>query len=679
MTTTEKNSRIKKKLLTFENLQSSFDYFQLNIASPNKIKSWANKLLPNKKVLGEIKKVNTINFIDYSPENYGLFCEKIFGPINDYKCSCGKYNGFFIKKICEKCFVELTESRVRRYRMGYIELSVPIIHLWYLKGSPSYLSIILNCINENINFSKIKEVLYFKDELNYLDNEHPLFKFFNFKNNKLKDIFNNNKLQYLYYRDKNKYINYKRSGAEIIKAALEYINVPNEISKARSLLEIYSNSYLKNKNLIKRIRILESFLFTQTKLSWMILTVLPVLPPGLRPFVKLPNGKLAMSAINEVYKLILLRNQNISEIINKSSVPDLLYNQACKSLQITVDLLIENSKERSANNKLTINNKSIKSLTKVLEGKQGKFRQYLLGKRVDYSGRSVIVVSPTLKLNQCGIPYKIAVELFKPFLINEILKLKNITVNLNSKVVDNIISKNEPYIWKILEKLMTKYDVLLNRAPTLHRFGIQSFSPVLTLTNVIYLHPLVCTGFNADFDGDQMAVHLPLYESSQIEVQKMMRPSYNILSPSSGKTILMPSQEMIFGCYYLTLMINKTNYFNKKYFNNENSVLNSFYKKNISIHTPVLVHYHISNLKFYFDKKNICFFNKNNIFKKTKIQLIKKYLISEKLKKYYLITTIGIMIVYEKNNLLELKNLFLETTPGRLIFSKNLKNKTINS
>jgi DNA-directed RNA polymerase subunit beta' len=403
------------------------------------------------------------------------------------------------------------------------------------------------------------------------------------------------------------------------------------------------------------------------------------MPPGLRPFVKLPSGKLAMSAINEVYKLILLRNKNISKIIDRDSLPDLLYNQACKSLQITVDLLIENSKEQSIDNKLTINNKSIKSLTQLLEGKQGKFRQYLLGKRVDYSGRSVIVVSPTLKLNQCGIPYKIAVELFKPFLINEILKLKNISIDLNPKLINNIISTNQPYIWKILEKLMVKHDVLLNRAPTLHRFGIQSFSPVLTLTNVIYLHPLVCTGFNADFDGDQMAVHLPLYESSQIEVQKMMRPSYNILSPSSGKTILMPSQEMIFGCYYLTLMINKNIYFNKKYFNNENNSLNSFYKKNISIHTPILIHYYISNLKFNLTGKNICFFNKNNIFKKTKIQLIKKYLISEKLKKYYLITTIGIMIVYEKNNLFELKNLFLETTPGRLIFSKNLKNKTINS
>jgi DNA-directed RNA polymerase subunit beta' len=679
MIISKKIIKLEKKLLKFENLQSSFDYFQLNIASPKKIKDWANKLLPNKRVFGKIEKIDTINFEDYSPEDYGLFCEKIFGPVNDYKCSCGKYNGFYSKKICEICFVELTESRVRRYRMGYIELSAPIVHLWYLKGNPSYLSIVLNCINENINFSKIEEILYFKDEFNFIDKEHPLSRFFNLKKNNLKEILNYNKLKLLYSRDKNKSTFYKRSGTEIIKAALESINIKHEISKARSLLEIYSNSILKNKSLIKRIRILESFLSTKTNLSWMILTVLPVMPPGLRPFVKLPSGKLAMSAINEIYKLILLRNKNISKIIGKDSLPDLLYNQACKSLQITVDLLIENSKEQSIDNKLTINNKSIKSLTQLLEGKQGKFRQYLLGKRVDYSGRSVIVVSPTLKLNQCGIPYKIAVELFKPFLINEISKLKNISIDLNSKLINNIISTNQPYVWKILEKLMTKHDVLLNRAPTLHRFGIQSFSPVLTLTNVIYLHPLACTGFNADFDGDQMAVHLPLYESSQIEVQKMMRSSYNILSPSSGKTILMPSQEMIFGCYYLTLIINKTSYFNKKYFNNENSALNSFYKKNISIHTPILIHYYISNLKFNLTGKNIYFFNKNNIFKKTKIKLIKKYLISEKLKKYCLITTIGIMIIYEKDNFFELKNLFLETTPGRLIFSKNLKNKTINS
>jgi DNA-directed RNA polymerase subunit beta' len=664
---------LKKKLLKFENLQSSFDYFQLNIASPKKIKTWANQVLPTKHVLGEVKKIDTINFIDYSPEDYGLFCEKIFGPINDYKCGCGKYNGFSSKKICEKCFVELTESRVRRYRMGYIELSVPIAHLWYLKGSPSYLSIILNCINDNISFSKIEEILYFKDEFNSVDEEHPLSKFFSSKKNNFKTLLTLNKLQYLYSRDKNKPIIYKRSGAEIIKAALESINIPYEISKARSLLEIYSNSNLRNKNLIKRIRILESFLSTKTNLSWMILTILPVMPPGLRPFVKLPNGKLAMSAINEVYKLILLRNHNISKIINRDSISDLLYNQACKSLQITVDLLIDNGKEQSVDNKLIINNKSLKGLTQVLEGKQGKFRQYLLGKRVDYSGRSVIVVSPTLKLNQCGIPYKIALELFKPFLINEITKLKITSIDLNSKLINNI-----PYIWKLLENLMSKHDVLLNRAPTLHRFGIQSFNPVLTLTNVIYLHPLVCTGFNADFDGDQMAVHLPLYESSQVEVQKIMRPSYNILSPSNGKTILMPSQEMIFGCYYLTLMINKTNYYSKKYFNNESSALNSFYKKNITIHTPILIHYYISNLKFYFEEEILYFFNINNAFKKTKVKLLKKYLISDKFKKYCLITTIGIMIVYEKNNIFELRNLFLETTPGRLIFSKNLKNKIIN-
>lgn len=671
-------TNLKNILFKLENLQSSFDYYQLTIASPKKIKKWANRVLPNGKILGEIKNIDTIDFNTYIPKDYGLFCEKTFGPLKDYECRCGKYNGFSLNKICEECFIELAESRIRRYRMGYIELSIPIMHLWYLKGNPNYLSIILNCINENINSYNLENILYFKNEFDFNNNEHPLFEYFNFnkKSNILKKILNKDKKFY----DLLKYdLNIKKkSGSEIIKSALENIDISYEISKARSFLEIYSNSVLKNKNLIKRIRILESFLSTKTNLSWIMLTTLPILPPGLRPFVKLSNNKLAMNAINEIYKLILIRNNNIFEIIKNPSISSLLYNQACRSLQITIDLLIDNNNDLSINNKISINNKSLKSLTELLEGKQGKFRQYLLGKRVDYSGRSVIVVSPILKLNQCGLPYKIAVELFKPFIINNILKLKDVSYDLNSKIANYIIFNNEPYVWTILKKLMLKYDILLNRAPTLHRFGIQSFNPILTLTNSIYLHPLVCGGFNADFDGDQMAVHLPLYKSSQVEVQKIMRPSYNILSPSSGKTILMPSQEMILGSYYLTLMFNKTNFLNKKYFNNEYNALNSFYNKNINIHTPILVYYKKLNLKFKLKNNNLYYLNINNIIKKTKIKILKKYLISNKLKKYYILTSVGIMITYKKNNIFKLKNLFLQTTPGRLIFSNILKNKIKN-
>jgi DNA-directed RNA polymerase subunit beta' len=668
-----KKSNLKEILFNYENLQSSFDYFQVNIASPKKIKSWSSRILPNGDILGEIKNTNTINLKTNIPEEYGLFCEKIFGPIKDYECSCGKFNGFALNNICDKCFVELTDSRVRRYRMAYIELSVPIIHSWYLKGNPSYLSIILNSVYEDIHLSNINDILYFKNESDF--NNNPIVKLFNLNSSKFKKEIENKNLNIFSNFLKNNLNIKKISGTEIIKSLLESIDLKYEVSRLRSSLDIYSNSSLTNTNLIKKIRILESFLSTNTNLSWIILTVLPVLPPGLRPFVKLPNRKLSMSAINEIYKLIILRSKNISKLMANSSISNLLYNQACKSLQIIIDLLIDNNKDQSLDNKFSINNRSFKSLTQLLEGKQGKFRQNLLGKRVDYSGRSVIVVNPTLKLNQCGLPYKIAVEIFKPFLINEISKLNNFSTNSNSKFINQIIDNNQPYIWTLLENLMRKHDILLNRAPTLHRFGIQSFNPVLTLTNAIYLHPLLCTGFNADFDGDQMAVHLPLYKSSQLEVQKMMRPSYNVLSSSNGKTILMPSQEMVFGCYYLTMMINKTNLTSKKYYNNEKMALLSYYNKNINLHTPILVLYSKINFKFKIKNEIIYLLANNKYYKKSKIKILSKYSIN--LNKYCFLTTIGLIVAYQTNDLFKINSLFLETTPGRLIFSKNLNDKIL--
>ena len=652
---------IKKSLLKVENLHSSFDYFQINIASPQKIKSWANRVLPNGQILGQVLNAETINYNTNLPQNYGLFCEKIFGPIKDYKCSCGKYNGFVLNKICEKCFVELTESRVRRYRMGYVELMFPVVHSWYLKGTSSYLATILSCINNNINTSKIEQILYFKENIS-VDINNPFYKFYNC------DINNNfNELKNIIKTD---LVSKKNSGAEIIKSALESINLSYEIIKLRSLLDFVSLNNIKKDNLlkinlIKKIRILESFISSKTNPSWMILTVLPILPPGLRPFMKLDNNTLAISSINEIYKLIIIRNQNLFKLLKSGETSELIYNQACRSLQLSVDFLIDNNSSNDI--KLELNNKSLKSLTENLEGKQGKFRQYLLGKRVDYSGRSVIVVGPSLKLNQCGLPYKIAVELFKPFLINKIIDIKYNNLNIDFKIASNIIENNKPFIWKLLEELTLKYSILLNRAPTLHKFGIQAFNPVITLSNAIYLHPLVCSGFNADFDGDQMAVHLPLYESSQYEVQTMMRPSHNILSTSNGKLILAPSQEIIFGSYYLTLMIGNKSFINKKYFNNENDALNLFYSKKIDLHTPILVNYSIKNLNFYIRNKFLHFYN-NNYFKNVKI--FKQYLLC---KKSYFITNIGIIISQKVDgNIFEFNNIFLETTPGRLIFNKNL-------
>jgi DNA-directed RNA polymerase subunit beta' len=653
---------IKKSLLEVENLKSSFDYFQINIASPQKIKSWANRVLPNGQILGQVLNAETINYTTNLPQNYGLFCEKIFGPIKDYKCSCGKYKGFLLNKICEKCFVELTESRVRRYRMGYVELFFPVAHSWYLRGTSSYLSTILSCINSNINISKIEQILYFKENIT-IDINNPFYKFYNSElnnTNELKNIIKTN----LVYR--------KNSGAEIIKSALETLNLPYEITKLRSLLDFVSLNNIKKDtilktNLIKKIRILESFISTKTNPSWMILTVLPILPPGLRPFMKLDNNTLAISSINEIYKLIIIRNQNLFKLLKSGETSELIYNQACRSLQLSVDFLID--KNSSNEIRLELNNKSLKSLTENLEGKQGKFRQYLLGKRVDYSGRSVIVVGPSLKLNQCGLPYKIAIELFKPFLVNKLINIKHNNINIDVKLAYSIIENNKPFIWKLLEELSMRYSILLNRAPTLHKFGIQAFNPIITLSNAIYLHPLVCSGFNADFDGDQMAVHLPLYESSQYEVQTMMRPSYNILSTSNGKLILAPSQEMVFGSYYLTLMIGNKSFVNKKYFNNENDALDLFYSKKIYIHTPILINYNINNLNFYI-KNNLLYFINNKHFNKVKI--LKKYLFYNK---YYFITNIGIIISHKINkNIFKSNNLFLETTPGRLIFNKNLNN-----
>jgi DNA-directed RNA polymerase subunit beta' len=690
---TQEILKLEKTLLKLENLHASFDYLRVTIASPKRIKNWSERKLPSGEIIGEVLKSETINFRTHQPELNGLFCEKIFGPIKNWKCKCGKYNGFVLDKICEECQVEIIEARVRRYRMGYIDLTCPVTHLWYLKGIPNYLCILLRCIDEEMSISEIEKVVYFKEGERIISADHPLYKFFYpdalQHKNELEKFFSNSKnvqqqkekspanVLKLIYGNRNQ----KRRGAEIIKAALESINLKNEIKKARGLVNSQSITNLNNfpipdKALIRRIRILESFLATKINPSWMILTTLPVLPPSLRPLLELENGRLVAADVNEIYRLILTRNQRLFDFMYNYIAPDLITVHGRKLLQESVDSLIDNA--RLPKEKIfCLNNKALKSLTEILEGKQGRFRQSLLGKRVDYSGRSVIIVNPNLRLNQCGLPYEMVVELFQPFLINELLKTKIKAPSHNTKLAHVIIKKNKPFVWSLLENLTKKHSILLNRAPTLHRFGIQAFDPVLILGQAIHLHPLVCTGFNADFDGDQMAVHLPLYEASQLETRTLMRPCYNVLSPSNGEVILKPTQDMVIGCYYLTLMINKIPSLIQNWFSTENDALLAFHQKKINIHTSILVRYSLNNFKIKIENGKIKFLDTITALNTNmkEIFILKIYQFGELSKKYYLITNIGVFIASKKTKKeYQVTDVFLETTPGRLIFSINFKN-----
>lgn len=720
MKSTEEILELEKILLKLENLHASFDYLKITIASPKRIRTWSEKLLPTGEIVGEVLKPETINFRTHQPEMYGLFCEKIFGPIKNWKCKCGKYNGFVIDKICENCHVEIIEARVRRYRMGYIDLTCPVTHLWYLKGVPNYICLLLKCLNTKITIAHLEEVVYFREGERIIDEENPLYEFFYPEGKETK-----NELQKFFTTDLSKTIltktlsenaennfspkndiedddptifyrrfdseneinalrNYKaekRRGAEIIKAALESIDIKDQIKTSRSYIEEKSIQQIQQSNivdklLVRQIRILESFLSTQTNPSWMILTTLPVLPPNLRPLLELENGRLVAADVNEIYRLIITRNQRLFDFMYHYVAPDLITVHARKLLQEGVDSLIDNA--RLPKEKVfCLNNKALKSLTEILEGKQGRFRQSLLGKRVDYSGRSVIIVGPNLRLNQCGLPYEMGIELFQPFLVNELLKTKIKAPSHNTKLAHLIIKKNKPFVWNLLILLTKKYSILLNRAPTLHRFGIQAFDPVIILGQAIHLHPLVCTGFNADFDGDQMAIHLPLYEASQLEARTMMRPSYNVLSPSNGDVILKPTQDMVIGCYYLTLMIRNNKFLTKYWYGNEDEALSAFYRKQITIHTPILVRYPNTSFQMAIQKDKLKFLDKISAItvNEKEVLIYKIFHLGNNFDKYYVITNIGILIArYLSENNYEVKDLFLETTPGRLIFSINFKN-----
>jgi len=502
---------------------ATFDQIRISIASPEQIRSWS---------YGEIKKPETINYRTFKPERDGLFCARIFGPIKDYECLCGKYKRMkFRGIICEKCGVEVTLAKVRRERMGHIELASPVAHIWFLKSLPSRIGLMCD-----LSIKELEKVLYFE---NYVVLEPGLTDL------KLHQLLSDEQL--ITKQDEFGEDSFRAGiGAEAVKHILHGINTDEEKVKLRADLK-QTTSEAKRKKLVKRLKLIEAFAESGSKPEWMIMDVVPVIPPELRPLVPLDGGRFATSDLNDLYRRVINRNNRLKRLIELRA-PDIIVRNEKRMLQESVDALFDNGRRGRA---ITgANKRPLKSLSDMLKGKQGRFRQNLLGKRVDYSGRSVIVVGPELKLHQCGLPKKMALELFKPFIYSKLEKYGHATT---IKAAKRMVEKERPEVWDILEEVIREHPVLLNRAPTLHRLGIQAFEPVLIEGKAIQLHPLVCTAFNADFDGDQMAVHVPLSLEAQLEARVLMMSTNNILSPANGKPIIVPSQDIVLGLYYLSL------------------------------------------------------------------------------------------------------------------------------
>ncbi|AIL33362.1 DNA-directed RNA polymerase subunit beta' [Basilea psittacipulmonis] len=503
------------------NQDTTFDAIKIGIASPEKIRSWS---------YGEVKKSETINYRTHKPERDGLFCARIFGPVKDYECLCGKYKGPGRRGIiCEKCGVEVTDSKVRRERMGHIELASPVAHIWFLKSLPSRLGMVLD-----MTLRDIERVLYFEAWCVIEPGMTPLS-----RGQIMSDVDYVQKVEE--YGDDFVAL----MGAEAIAELLRTIDVDAEIENLRAELKV-TGSEAKIKKISKRLKVLEGFQRSGMKPEWMIMEVLPVLPPDLRPLVPLEGGRFTVSDLNELYRRVINRNNRLKRLL-ESNAPDIIVRNEKRMLQEAVDSLLDNGRRGKA---MTGANKhQLKSLSDVIKGKSGRFRQNLLGKRVDYSGRSVIVVGPQLKLHQCGLPKLMALELFKPFIANRLISMGLAT---SLKPANRLVDAQEPVVWDILEEVIREHPVMLNRAPTLHRLGIQAFEPVLIEGKAIQLHPLVCAAFNADFDGDQMAVHVPLSLEAQLEARTLMLASNNILFPANGEPSIVPSQDMVLGLYYTT-------------------------------------------------------------------------------------------------------------------------------
>ena len=629
-----------------------FDYIKIKLASPYQILRWANRKLPNGQFIGEIQKAETINYRTFKPEMDGLFCERIFGPTKSFECACGKYKRIrYEGLICERCGVELTESRVRRHRMGYVNLIYPVAHIWYVNSRPNFMALLLEveeyekqlnttytnqstkCKNkqckklkpvtstiielwdERIKRIKLASLVYFvaEDEVSFYGlhwdlqqyrrsrelgySSYPLKPFAKPKNQRY------TVQKYLVRATPNFLI-----GTPLIKRELEKLNLNSEIFRTRCFVVVctkvlnkinpfYDESQWFRKweqqrinkireHAIKRLRILENLRGTKSDPAWMILSVLPVIPPALRPMIQLEGGRFATSDLNELYRRIITRNNRLLRLL-EIDAPQLVIRNEKRLLQEAVDTLIDNGKRGKI--ALSAKNRPLKSLSDIIKGKHGRFRQNLLGKRVDYSGRSVIVVGPSLKLNQCGLPQEMALELFQPFVIRELIKQG---LASNMKLASNLIQQNDASVPPVLEKVLSCHPIFLNRAPTLHRLGIQAFEPIVVNGRAIKLHPLVCAAFNADFDGDQMAVHIPLSPEAQAECYMLLLAPYNFLSPANGEPILTPSQDMVLGCYYLTVNNIEGLLGTNHYFRTLDDVLLAYSQNKLEIHSQIWVKSH---------------------------------------------------------------------------------------
>ena len=534
-----------------------FDSIQIKLASPEKILEWS---------YGEITKAETINYRTLKPEMDGLFCERIFGPSKDYECACGKYKRMRYKgMVCEKCGVEVTTSKVRRERMGHIKLATPIAHIWYSKGTPNKMSLLLG-----ISTKELESVLYFSRYIVTDPGETGLQK---------GEILTEREFKMQESQFKNEFT--AKMGAEGVLALLEEIDLLELEKKLQDEMDT-EHSTQKRRKVIKRLKVVRDLIEAGNRPEWMIMTVLPVIPADLRPMVQLDGGRFATSDLNDLYRRVINRNIRLKKLMSIKA-PEIVIKNEKRMLQEAVDALIDNG--RRGKPVVTQNNRELKSLSDMLKGKQGRFRQNLLGKRVDYSGRSVIVVGPSLKMNQCGLPKKMALELYKPFLMRELVKRE---LASNIKVAKKMVEEEDENVWELIEEIIKNHPVLLNRAPTLHRLSIQAFEPILIEGKAIRLHPLVCSAFNADFDGDQMAVHLVLSQEAQMEAKLLMLATNNIIAPSSGRPIAVPSQDMVMGCYYMTKE-RKGVKGEGKSFSNKNQLITAYQNGQVAVHALVNV------------------------------------------------------------------------------------------
>ena len=535
---------------------NNFEYMKIGLASPDKIRSWSR---------GEVKKPETINYRTLKPEKEGLFCEKIFGPTKDWECHCGKYKRVRYKGVvCDRCGVEVTRQKVRRERMGHIELAAPVSHIWYFKGIPSRMGLALD-----MSPRSLEEIIYFASYVVTDPGETPLEK---------KQLLSEK--EYRSYREKYGYGFQAGMGAEAVKKLLQDIDLDRELEVLKE--ELRTAQGQRRNRAIKRLEVIEAFRNSGNNPEWMIMDVLPVIPPELRPMVQLDGGRFATSDLNDLYRRVINRNNRLKRLLDLGA-PDIIVQNEKRMLQEAVDALIDNG--RRGRPVTGPGNRPLKSLSHMLKGKQGRFRQNLLGKRVDYSGRSVIVVGPYLKMYQCGLPKEMALELFKPFVMKELV---NKGQAHNIKSAKRKVERVSPEVWDVLEEVIKEHPVLLNRAPTLHRLGIQAFEPILVEGRAIRLHPLVCTAYNADFDGDQMAVHVPLSAEAQAEARMLMLASGNILNPKDGKPVVTPSQDMVLGSFYLT-MDNKEAQGSGSIFASVNEAVSAYQRGVAALHARVII------------------------------------------------------------------------------------------